>query len=315
MSHKTKINKHFVAKSELVDSIIPAKKHQSYNSTRFDLPTKDNTYLDYTFNSHRSCISSVSEKDTQKKHTDSYVFDLVKTLELNFECIKMFLQESKMKKGDKKEIVTLFEGINQKFNDKKNLRNKIQDLRSKILISKQIWSQQQRKNEELFNFYTEKIEDGEEAVENKEEYRKIYEKKLKDIEKYIHRIITEKRKGYDKYKKYAKFKMSKFIVESTTLVKKKEELLKDIALYKENIFNLKLQNHGYQESCAALITQTNRNEMYTQRNKKYKDYIEKFKKQIGILEMRMKFFRNCFKDMELALKYFSITNKGKIAFY
>ena len=98
-----------------------------------------------------------------------------------------------------------------------------------------------RKLEETIEKYKDSLFDNEDAVNNKDEYVKLFQKKFVEVEIYLKRITTDmqdiRRKKY-----YQNYKMDNFLILNTTLNKNKQKIIEDISKYDEEKKNLKIQN-------------------------------------------------------------------------
>lgn len=244
--------------------------------------TRDTYYLDYTFLSHRNALSSTKLGDTIVQK--DYLYDLLRTLELNMEILKNTIDD-KNKEGYNKMIST--------YKEKKDLHSRINKQKSKILIENQIVEELKRKMQENFDCYNDTIKDNEENMDGKEEHFQIMQKKLKEVEIYIHRNSSNQKTPLEK--KFYPFKMNEFLLANTHLKRKKLNLSKEIEEIKKNIENIKMENNGIIEE-----TKGNNNTLEdenTNNNKEIQEYISKFKKQIHIVQMRMKLLKNRFESM------------------
>ena len=136
--------------------------------------------------------------------------------------------------------MSIYNKMRNNYHKKKELRKKVKDYKSKILIESQIYSEAKRKNEENAEYYKDQIRDNEDNYYSKEEYIKIFQKKLKEVEIYIHKNIKDDTQ--EKYKKYQLWKMIDFLEESDYINKKKEDLKKDINKIIVDIQNVKNEN-------------------------------------------------------------------------
>ena len=198
--------------------------------------TSKDYYLDYTFLSHRSKISN----NTNSGKPTDYIFDLLKTWELNMELIENLVQFEDF--PVKNEVSQIMKNIKKKFEEKNNLKENLSKVKGKILIEKQIIDEIKRKTEENNEYYKEQIKEFEENRDNKDEYLKIFEKKLKEVEIYIHKNT---KKGNPKFDIYKNFKMNDFIERNTDLICNREELLKEILKIKSSLNEVETENKKY----------------------------------------------------------------------
>ena len=197
-------------------------------------------YLDYTFLSHKNTISLTSSLCINNKNTKDYLYDLNQTLELNFQILEQLIKS----KYKNKEINKLYESLRRKI-DKKNIKKKkVIDLNSKLLIDKQIIEEKKRKFEENNEYYKEKINETESNSLNKNEYIKIVEKKLYEVEIYIQN--NTKNIQSTKYDKYKNWRLRKFLDENIAIIRKKNNLVKEKVELQLMINEAKKENKNIQ---------------------------------------------------------------------
>ena len=98
--------------------------------------------------------------------------------------------------------------------------DKVKEHKSKLLIESQIFSEKKRKLEEMKDYYNDQIKENEENVNNKEEFIKIVQKRLIEVEVYIQKIAQElKDKQRQKY--YMEYSIEDFLLENDDLYQKK----------------------------------------------------------------------------------------------
>ena len=188
-----------------------------------------------------------------KSTPESRLSDLEKTLDINIQILKTFYQSStpsNKKDNTSKEEATIkaIENIKQMYNKKKELFNKLKQKKSKSLIEIQIFSEKKRKLEEIKNLYQEKLEENEEGLYNKDENIKKVEKRLKEVEIYIHKL-TLNMPDKNKQKYYQDFTIKDFLEINNDVARQKDLLSKknkEIKLELNNTLNenkqLKMKN-------------------------------------------------------------------------
>ena len=138
-------------------------------------------------------------------------------------------------------IMEKLEKIIKTHNKKKEIINKIKEKKSKNLIQQQICMEHKRKLEETIEKYKDSLFDNEDAVNNKDEYVKLFQKKFVEVEIYLKRITTDmqdiRRKKY-----YQNYKMDNFLILNTNLNKKKQKIIEEISKYDSDKRNLKSEN-------------------------------------------------------------------------
>ena len=261
-------------------------------------------YLDYTFLSHRNSIWLRHSLPFNSVNATNYLFDLKKTLELN---LQLFEETIKIK-YNKTNLIEIFQNLKKKIEEKNTKKKDIMHLCSKILIENQIIQELKRKIEENNDYYQEKVIEFETNSTNKDEYIKTFEKKLTEVEIYIQKHSKNKHLKYEKYKNW---KLNDFLNIHNSLIKKKNILQKDLIIIKKTINDLKKENDEIiienKNDIAKLSLPKNTTET------KVNEYINKYKKQIFILENRMNVLKNYFTQINSDFKYFSLlkTNKAK----
>lgn len=159
-----------------------------------------------------------------KNASRDYIFDLSNTWELNLDLIENLSKAYTLNNPNFTEISLITSKLKLLFNKKNEKRQKLVNLRGKLLIDKQIIEEFKRKIEENSDLYKEQIKEMEENVDNKEEYIKIFEKKLKEVEIYVQKHT--KTLVNTKYDIYKNFRMNEFINENTEFLKRRD-LIKD----------------------------------------------------------------------------------------
>ena len=165
-----------------------------------------------------------SNKNIKKNN----LYDLEHTLDINIEIIKTFFKNTTTSMtllNQDKDILEKLDSFLNKYNKKKEIITKIKEIKSKNLIQMQIFFECKRKLDETFNNCKESLLDNEDAVNNKDEYVKLFQKKFIEVEIYLKRITNdmENQKLKDYYQNY---KMDIFTKLNITLNKKKKHLLK-----------------------------------------------------------------------------------------
>jgi hypothetical protein len=261
------------------------------------------SYLDYTFLSHKNALSLNSSLCFNNKRTEDYLFDLNKTLELNLELLTQIFN-SKFKND---ELNQMFQNMKKKIKEKKMKKKEVIDLGSKVLIDKQIAEEKKRKIEENNEYYQEKIIESETNSSNKNEYIKIVEKKLYEVEIYIQK--NTKNLNHTKYDKYKNWKLRNFLDENISEIRRKGFLIKEKAQLQEMINETRKENEDiineYKRDDEAISQIRNKNE------KKIKECMNKYKKEIYIIGNRMKMLKSHLKELTNKYKYLSTINENQ----
>ena len=193
------------------------------------------------------------------------------------------------------QILEKLENIIKIYKNKKEIINKIKEKKSKNLIQLQINLEHKRKLEETVEKYKDSLFDNEDAVNNKDEYVKLFQKKFVEVEMYLKRVTAElpdiKKKKY-----YQNYKMDNFLILNTTLNKNKQKIIEDISKYDEEKKNLKIQNQKIKKEEVVEHNKDDEEEKEIKSEKqnikkkneileeKYKKLIEKKKESINLLK-------------------------------
>ena len=159
-------------------------------------------------------------------------FDLIQTLSINLEMINTISNGMKSlisKKKEKKETIeSTIKKINSKLTLKKKLFHIKNDLKTKLLISKQIKAAFMRNNNEIISKYTKQINNYESCLSDKSNIITGLLKKFKEYEIYIMREVEKQ-----KLKKHKNFSFSNFIDLNFYYYQQRKTLLSNIQSKKE----------------------------------------------------------------------------------
>ena len=274
------------------------KNYQIQNgSTKATSSLLVNGFLSQQFIVSKDKNQKIKNKN-QKSSKKQNLFDLEKTLDINIEILRNYFKNTTTAMtllNQDQQILEKLENIIKIYKNKKEIINKIKEKKSKNLIQLQINLEHKRKLEETVEKYKDSLFDNEDAVNNKDEYVKLFQKKFVEVEIYLKRVTAElpdiKRKKY-----YQNYKMDNFLILNTTLNKNKQKIIEDISKYDEEKKNLKIQNQKIkkeeilehnkddEEEKEIKFEKQNikkRNEILEE---KYKKLIEKKKESINLLK-------------------------------
>ena len=239
-------------------------------------------------------IKNKNQKSSKKQN----LFDLEKTLDINIEILRNYFKNTTTAMtllNQDQQILEKLENIIKIYKNKKEIINKIKEKKSKNLIQLQINLEHKRKLEETVEKYKDSLFDNEDAVNNKDEYVKLFQKKFVEVEIYLKRVTAElpdiKRKKY-----YQNYKMDNFLILNTTLNKNKQKIIEDISKYDEEKKNLKIQNQKIKKEEVVEHNKDDEEEKEIKSEKqnikkkneileeKYKKLIEKKKESINLLK-------------------------------
>lgn len=208
----------------------------------------------------------------------------------------------------------LIPDIFKKFKTKNLKRQKIQKLKAKILIEKQIKIEFNRKINENKEYFIDQIKSWEDNLLSKEEYTIMLLTKLKQLDLYV-----SSKNQIGLFKKYKGFKVSKFIQKNTNLLTNKVNLQLDIQDIEDKVQIIKDENYicqqeykTYQNNKTNNINtnhNTNKHDQLKQ-NAKVQELLHYYNSSCRVLQSRIKLLNNMFKNMTKTLKYLKI-NKSK----
>ena len=197
---------------------------------------------------------------------NNYIYDLDNTIMINFDLIKQVLLTVQFNNNNN--IKKKVNKIINLYNKRKEMKNKKNEIKGKILVHNQILEENKRRNEESLELYSREYKDLYNAIEKKVLIIKKFQKRYDEVEEYI----QNQSKFLPKYKMFRDLEILPFIIENENLVLIKIDLIEDIenlkliisSALKENI-NLKKINY---------LLNNNENEI---KNNKYDELIEIYK--------------------------------------
>ena len=113
------------------------------------------------------------------------------------------------------------------FNEKKNIRKKINEINSKMLINKQIIEEIKRRRDEGYLMYKDQITNLNESVNKKTSLVKQFQKKFSEVEIFIQRE-SQTDEHIEQYGKWKTFTVIPFM-------KKNEDILKKKCFYEDQV--------------------------------------------------------------------------------
>ena len=265
-----------------------------------------------------------SARITNKKYSSSKpktspenrLSDLENTLDLNIQILKTFYQSSKSKSVEtmltnETPINDAIDNIKKKYLQKRQLFNQLKEKKSKSLIELQIYAEKKRKIEEMKDLYQDKIEENEEGLNGKEEVIKKVQKRLKEVEVYIHKLtLNMPDKKIQKY--YQDFLINDFLDINNDLARQKDLLSKKVSqmrnelqatidenkLYK--IKNSEEKNKTNDTTEIKIIDTKNSNE------EKIKKLSEKYENKIELVNSKINLLKNALEKMNQQFHLFNI---------
>ena len=109
---------------------------------------------------------------------ENYLYDLIKTMQINIKIILDAVQLLKMRQENKNLIAKRIEIIHKLFDNFQLIRKKIENIKSKNLVNNQIYEEVKRRIVENQKFYDDKINDVNSLVKKKSNNIKKSAKKI-----------------------------------------------------------------------------------------------------------------------------------------
>ena len=289
--------KYYANKTE--QSVTMDDKQNSCYYAQTEYCGRPETFLDYTFLSHRELIYGKKTKDPKKIR--DYNFDLEKTLELNLDILdKMDFKISNPQQA--KEIKNLIEKI--KANNAKRIatKQKIKEQKNIIVNKKQVLEEMKKKFSENDEIYQNKYNEENDVLKQKNEYIKILNKRFKDVQTYI--SIIEVRTHQQNPNRPS---MTKFIKDNINYHKEQKMLDVDIQKLKEQISEIKKENQIYKEESLLYRNKNTNRELIR--------VVEFYRRIIRSLQTKIKILKNAFDNMTKTLNYLNLGDSKKFLFY
>ena len=247
-----------------------------------------------------------------KATPESKLSDLENTLDLNIQILKTFYQNSapvqSLLKNDAA-IIEAIDKIKKQYLKKKELFKQIKEKKSKSLIESQIYSEKKRKLEEMKDVYQDKIGENEEGLNSKEEVIKKVQKRLKEVEVYIHKLTLnmpdKKRRQY-----YQSFLINDFLDINNDLARQKDLMTKKVENIKSELQSTQNENKLYKnksnEEKTNFESEIKINESKNTNDEKVKDLSQKYEFKIEIMNTRINILKNALEKMNEQFHLFDI---------
>ena len=158
---------------------------------------------------------------TKDFNYENYLYDLIKTMQINIKIILDAVKILKMKQENKNLIAKRIEIIHKLFDNFQLIRKKIENIKSKNLVNNQIYEEVKRRIVENQKFFDDKIEDVNSLLKKKVIILKKVQKKFLEIQIYIRR---ECQNFYGFRKQFSNFSITPFLLENEYLTKYKTKL-------------------------------------------------------------------------------------------
>ena len=251
-------------------------------------------------------------KSKPKSTPENRLSDLENTLDLNIQILKTFYQSSTPVKSlltNESTLIEAIDKIKKLYLKKKELFNQLKEKKSKSLIELQIYAEKKRKIEELKDVYQDKIEENEEGLNSKEEVIKKVQKRLKEVEIYIHKLtLNMPDKKRQKY--YQDFLINDFLDINNELSRRKDLLMKSIDNIKKELQATKDENKLYKikntEEKTNYESEIKSSENKIVNEEKLKKLGEKYENKIELMNSRISLLKNSLQKMNGQFHLFDI---------
>jgi hypothetical protein len=249
----------------------------------------------------------------QKNTPEERLSDLENTLDLNIQILKTFYQSSKTVQTlltNQSTLIAAIDNIKKQYLKKKYLFNQLKEKKSKSLIELQIYAEKKRKIEEVKDMYQNKIEENEEGLNGKEEHIKKVQKRLQEVEVYIHKLtlnmLDKKRKKY-----YQDFLINDFLDVNNDLSRQKDLLTKKVEQIKIDLQatvdeNKKLKDKNDDENSKSNDKEIKNSDIKKQNEEKLKKLEEKYENRIKFETTKKNLLINAIEKMNGQFNLFKI---------
>ena len=247
-----------------------------------------------------------------KATPESKLSDLENTLDLNIQILKTFYQNStpvqSLLKNDAA-IIEAIDKIKKQYLKKKELFKELKEKKSKSLIESQIYTEKKRKLEEMKDVYQDKIGENEEGLNGKDEVIKKVQKRLKEVEVYIHKLtlnmIDKKRRQY-----YQSFLINDFLDVNNELARQKDLMTKKVENIRSELQATQNENkiikNKNNEEKTNFESEIKINETKNTNDEKVKDLSQKYEFKIEIMTSRINLLKNALEKMNEKFHLFDI---------
>ena len=265
--------------------------------------TKSSTFVMPGFLNQKFMVQEEKNKkkkvQNQKMTKKRNLYDIERTLDINIEILRNYFKTTTSTMtllNQDKQIIDKLENIINIHKRKKEIIEEIKGRKSKNLIQLQINLENKRKLEETIEKYKASLFDNEDAVNNKDEYVKLFQKKFVEVEIYLKRITAEM-SDLKKKKYYQNYKMDNFLLLNVNLNRKKQKIIDEISKYDNEKKNLKIENEKIkkEERIEHNKDEENEKEIKNEKNniKKMNELLEKkIKKNIENKITKIKILKN-----------------------
>ena len=262
----------------------------------------------------KSARPKTKTMSSKSKNTpENRLSDLENTLDLNIQILKTFYQSAKPVQSiiTNENIIYSIENLKKQYLKKKELFKQLKEKKSKSLIELQIYAEKKRKLEEMKDLYQDKIEENEEGLNGKEEVIKKVQKRLQEVEVYIHKLTLnmpdKKRKQY-----YQDFYINDFLDINNDLARQKDLLSKKIEQMKIDLQTTIDENKLYkiknieEKNKTNINSEIKINDTKNNNEEKFKKLTEKYENKIELVNSKINLLKNALEKMNQKFHLFNI---------
>jgi hypothetical protein len=197
---------------------------------------------------------------------------------------------------------------------KKELFNSLKEKKSKSLIESQIYAEKKRKIEELKEVYQSKIIENQEGLNGKDENIKKMQKRLKEVEIYIHKF-TLNLNNRIKQKYYQEFVMNDFLDINNDLARKKDLMSKNVesirnslqaAIDENKLYKNKTNEEKTNNSSNINIESEIKKSETKENDEAIKRLSEKYNKKIELMNSRINLLKNTLQKIDEQFRLFDL---------
>ena len=178
------------------------------------------------------------------KNNYTYLHDLSCTLAINLKDISGIKSTELISRQQMDIIQNKISKISELFKNYRKFQKNEKNLRSKILVNKQLFQEINRRNREELLILQEKKLDIKKAIDKKEIIIRKFKKKFNEIEIFIRR----ESQAYENYKHFINFTMDSFIIKNTKILSMKKEKKDENDKVIELINIIKCQNKEFKNT-------------------------------------------------------------------
>jgi hypothetical protein len=249
-----------------------------------------------------------------KNTPENRLSDLENTLDLNIQILKTFYQSSKPVQSilTNENIINSIDNVKKKYLKKKEMFKLLKEKKSKSLIELQIYAEKKRKLEEMKDLYQDKIEENEDGLNGKEEVIKKVQKRLKEVEVYIHKLtLNMPDKKRQKY--YQDFYINDFLEVNNDLARQKDLLAKKVEQMKNELQTTidenrayKIKNNEEKNKTNDTTTENKINDSKNINEEKLKKLTKKYENKIELVNSKINLMKNALEKMNEEFHLFNI---------